>query len=252
MAVLRARALAVAAGVPALFVLMAAGLTFGSETPSATAAETVAAPRVVTSGVARQAAGYRPMDRIYTVATTDPVAFITIDDGIVKDRKGLAYAEANELPITAFLSTWTIKDEADYFTRLTRWGSIQNHSATHASLAKADTDLDHELCYSQRAFAKAFGAQPWLVRPPYGAGGDRLRTQITAQACGLEQIVMWDAVVERGKVSVSGGSLKPGSVVLLHFGDSLAKDLKAAVKAIRAAGLSPANLADYLPDRSTG
>lgn len=252
MAVLRARALAVAAGVPALFAVIAASLTLGTETPSAQAAET---PAVASTpglySVTRQSADYRPMARVFTVSTTDPVAFITIDDGVAKDPKGLRLVESMQLPITSFVSTWTIKDQADFFTRISRWGSIQNHSATHASLAKSSTDLDHELCYSQRALEKSFGTRSWMLRPPYGAGGDRLATQITAQACGLERIVMWDAVVDKGKISISGGGdLGPGAVVLLHFNKNLAKDLKTAVKAIRDAGLRPANLADYLP-RST-
>ena len=36
--------------------------------------------------------------------------------------------------------------------------------------------------------------------------------------------------------------------MLLHFTPGLAKDLKAAVRAARKAGLRPASLADYLPD----
>jgi hypothetical protein len=43
------------------------------------------------------------------------------------------------------------------------------------------------------------------------------------------------------------GELHPGSILLLHFGPDLARDLKAAVRAIRDAGLAPGRLADYLP-----
>jgi peptidoglycan/xylan/chitin deacetylase (PgdA/CDA1 family) len=252
MAVLRARALAVAVGVPALFAMIAAALTVTGQTAPALAAEPGAAPAAVAAfSVARQSAHLRPMTRFFEAPTTDRVAFITIDDGVVKDRKALKYVEENQLPITAFISTWTIKDEADYFARISHWGSIQNHSATHADFTKSTTNLDHEICYSQRALRKSFGSEPWMLRPPYGAGGDMLATQITAQGCGLDRIVMWDAVVENGKVSVSGGDLEPGSIVLLHFTDRLEKDLKAAVKAIRKAGLAPANLADYLPSAAT-
>lgn len=248
MAVLRARALAVAAGVPALFALMAAALTVTGQTAPALAAEPGAAPTSVAAfSVTRPSAHLRPMTRFFDVPTTDNVAFITIDDGVDKDRKALKYVEENQLPITSFISTWTIKDEADFFTRISQWGSIQNHSATHANFTEQSTNLDHEICYSQRALRKAFGSTPWMLRPPYGAGGDLLATQIKAQGCGLERIVMWDAVVDNGKVSISGGELKPGAIVLLHFNDHLTKDLKAAVKAIRDAGLTPANLADYLP-----
>ena len=258
MAVFRARALAVAAGVPAAFALLAAALTVGSSAPAATAAE----PAVDTVASADAAAGagagfavthpsiraaYPPMSLTYRVRTDDPVAFITIDDGVHKDVDGLRFVEQRRLPVTAFVSAWTVKDRARYFERITRWGSIQNHTATHASLERSRTDLDHEICYSQRALARDFGERPWMIRPPYGAGSTRLDMQITAGRCGLSEVVLWDAVVADGRLSVAGGTLRPGSVVLLHFTPDLAKDLRVAVRAIRDAGLVPADLAEYRP-----
>jgi len=251
MAVFRARALAVAAGVPAAFAVLAAVLTVGSPAPTATAAEPEAAAPVVTLpfAVTRPSirAEYAPMPLTYRVRTADPVAFITIDDGVHKDAAGLRFVEERQLPITAFVSAWTIKDRARYFERITQWGSIQNHSATHASLERSRTDLDHEICYSQRALARSFGARPWMIRPPYGAGSTRLDMQITAARCGVTDVVLWDAVVADGRLSVTGAELRPGAVVLLHFTPDLEKDLRVAVRAIRDAGLVPADLAEYRP-----
>lgn len=251
MAVFRARALAVAAGVPTAFAVLAAVLTVGSPTPTATAAEpeavapAVTVPFAVTHPSIR--AAYAPMPLTYRVRTDDPVAFITIDDGVHKDPDGLRFVEERQLPVTAFVSAWTVKDRARYFQRITRWGSVQNHSATHASLERARTDLDHEICYSQRALARSFGSRPWMIRPPYGAGSTRLDMQITAARCGLTEVVLWDAVVADGRLTVTGGELRPGSVILLHFTPDLEKDLRTAVRAIRAAGLVPADLAEYRP-----
>jgi peptidoglycan/xylan/chitin deacetylase (PgdA/CDA1 family) len=251
MAVLRARALAVAAGVPATFALLAAVLTVGSPGPAAIAAEPPAAAQPVgVFAVYRQPGRMKTpkVDVSFRITTSDPVVFLTIDDGVHKDRRALRYVESSRLPVTAFLSTWTIKESAPYFTRITRWGSIQNHSATHASMARPATDLDHEICYSQRALRADFGAEPWMLRPPYGDGYDRTTVQMKAIRCGISRIVMWDAVVERGTVVQSGSRLRPGSIVLLHFSPGLEKDLKAAVRAARRAGLRPASLADYLPN----
>jgi peptidoglycan/xylan/chitin deacetylase (PgdA/CDA1 family) len=256
MAVFRARAVAVAAGVPATFALLAGLLTVASPITVATAAEPQAltadvtagvraAPWSVTRGLVQSARP--PMSVSFTVLSADQVAFITIDDGVTKDMRGLRFVEANKLPVTAFVSAWTVKDRARYFERITRWGSVQNHSATHASLARSSTDLDHEICYTQRALAKSFGTKPWMLRPPYGAGYDRMETQITAARCGISEFVMWDAVVEDGRLTEVGNGLRPGAIVLLHFTPRLEKDLKVAVKAMRAAGLTPADLADYLP-----
>ena len=253
MGVIRARALVVAVGTPVAFAAVAAGLALA--TPAATAAEptvtsvtTTAVPRALALTVTHPyvRGSHVPMAVDFTVRTDDPVAFITIDDGVHKDPDGLAYVERRQLPVTAFLSAWTVKDRARYFQRLTRWGSVQNHSATHASLARSRTDLDHEICYTQRALARDFGTRPWLLRPPYGAGSDRLETQIVADRCGIASIVLWDAVVEKGRVTSPAG-LRPGSVLLLHFTPDLERDLKAAVRAIRDAGLRPADLSDYLP-----
>lgn len=256
MAPRRSRALAVAIGGPALFGMLAVTLAVLPSQPQAaadetTAAEVVAAPASPITPFAVTKAdprvGYRPIPVTHRVRTDARVAFITIDDGVHKDPAALALVEAQQLPITAFISTWTIKDRAGYFTRLTQWGSIQNHSATHASFADDTTNLTHEICYSQKALRKAFGERAWMIRPPYGAGADRFGTIVTSQRCDIDEIVMWDATVNDGRVRYANGRLKPGSILLLHFVPDLERDLKAAVKAIRAAGLEPANLADYLP-----
>lgn len=267
MAVFRARAVAVAAGVPAVFGLLAGLLTVASPMTVATAAEPQSVAADVSADVrADVSAGVQagawsvtrdlvrstrpPMSVSFSVPSVDRVAFITIDDGVTKDMRGLRFVEASELPVTAFVSAWTVKDRARYFQRITRWGSVQNHSATHASLARSSTDLDHEICYTQRALAKSFGTKPWMLRPPYGAGYDRQETQVTAARCGISEFVMWDAVVEDGRLTEVGNGLRPGAIVLLHFTPRLEKDLKAAVKAMRKAGLTPADLADYLPPPS--
>lgn len=256
MAVFRARAVAVATGVPAAFALLAGLLTVASPMTVATAAEpqSVAAEvrAIVTAGtwsVTRDLVRSTrpPMAVSFSVPAADPVAFITIDDGVTKDMRGLRFVEANELPITAFVSAWTVKDRARYFQRITRWGSVQNHSATHASLARSATDLDHEICYTQRALARTFGTKPWMLRPPYGVGYARQETQVVAARCGISEFVMWDAVVEDGRLTEVGNGLRPGAIVLLHFTPNLAEDLRAAVRAMRRAGLTPADLADYLP-----
>lgn len=184
---------------------------------------------------------------VYRIKTKDKVAFITIDDGIYKTENALAYVKANKLPVTAFLSSWTIKGSKKYFNEFTQWGSVQNHSATHASFAKKSTDLDHEICYVQKRYAKKYDWHPWMLRPPYGAGQDSQAVRNMGQKCGIQQIVMWDASVGNGRISYANSKLQPGSIILMHFSKNLKKDLKLAVKKIRAAGLEPANLDDYLP-----
>ncbi len=290
MAPVRARALAVAVGVPVLFVLIAVLLNAvapaSDAQPGAAVPDPMATPLVEeslmpipdpvelggpdsgddgagdsgmeaaepTEGDAMRATGEidRPASKAgkvpvsYSVKTKDPVAFITIDDGVHRPDDALAYVRSQQLPVTAFLTTWTVGSNAAYFTDITEWGSVQNHTVSHASFDKSDTSLSIEICKAQRILRKDFGSRPWMLRPPYGAGADRTDVKRTAQGCGINQIVMWDASVNRGKVAKARGELLPGSIVLLHFRPELKSDLEAAVRAIREAGLRPANLADYL------
>jgi len=60
-------------------------------------------------------------------------------------------------------------------------------------------------------------------------------------------MVMWNAVVDKGRLIVPGGHLRDGDIVLLHFTRNLAKDLRVAVAAAERDGLTPASLAAYWP-----
>ena len=179
---MRTSGVVVALGVPAAFVATAVALGLAS-TVTASGATTSAsnprstAPSMAPNSAGRSGAGLRPAvasaQVTFRISTSDPVAFITIDDGIVKDPDALAFVRSQHLPVTAFVTAWTMKDQGDYFRSITQWGSIQNHSATHASLTDPATDLDHETCYASREIARDTGARPWMYRPPYGAGYDR-------------------------------------------------------------------------------
>ena len=198
---------------------------------------------------AAPAAGAQAMPVTYRVDTKDPVVFITIDDGIVASQAGLDYVEKHRIPITSFLTSSQVTDrKVRYFERISRWGSVQNHTTTHASLATTDAGLiKSQVCPVQVDFRRTFGTKPWMLRPPYGAGPDGHTLHQVVRHCHITHIVMWDTVVEQGRISYRyGDGLKPGSVILLHYSSNLAIDLKVAVSAARARGLHPANLADYL------
>ena len=185
----------------------------------------------------------------YRVDTRDPVVFITIDDGIVTSSTALAYVEKHRIPITSFLtSSQVTASKTRYFERISRWGSVQNHTTTHAILDTSDASLiKRQVCPVQVDYRRTFGTKPWMLRPPYGAGPSGRTLHDVVRRCGITQIVMWDAVVDGGRLTTRyGGGLKPGSVILLHYTAKLAVDLKVAVTAARAAGLRPANLDDYL------
>lgn len=185
----------------------------------------------------------------YRVETKDPVVFITIDDGIVTPQAALDYVEKHRIPITSFLTSSQVTgSKVRYFERISRWGSVQNHTTTHASLATSDAGLiKRQVCPVQVDYRRTFGDKPWMLRPPYGAGPSGSTLHDVARRCKITDIVMWDAVVDQGRLTTRyGGGLQPGSVILLHFTGNLAADLKVAVSAARAQGLRPADLGDYL------
>lgn len=184
---------------------------------------------------------------IYRIDTKDPVAFITIDDGIVKSLDARDYIEKYQIPITTFVTTAQIKDRAAYFQRVSAWGSIQNHTTSHRSFANPRTNVRAQICDAQRIIARTFGTQPWMMRPPYGDAANARRVRVASTTCAIRDIVMWDAYVWFGRPAFRDGPIGPGSIILLHFTTSLPKDLRIAMRLIKEAGLTPANLADYLP-----
>ncbi len=185
----------------------------------------------------------------YQVKTKDPVVFITIDDGIVTSTAALKYVRKHQIPVTSFLTSSQVTGaKVRYFERISRWGSIQNHTTTHASLDTSSASLiKSQVCPVQVDYRRTFGTKPWMLRPPYGAGPRGATLSAVASKCKLTDIVMWDALVDNGRLETwNGGRLVKGSIILLHYTGNLATDLKVAVSAARSQGLRPANLADYL------
>lgn len=183
---------------------------------------------------------------VYSVPTKDPVVFITIDDGITRNRSALRRAERNNWPVTSFLTSWTFKTDPGYFARVSRRATVENHTVSHARLDRSSTNVRKEVCAAQRRIKKAFGARPTMLRPPYGYGPANKRMRSIARDCGITHIVMWNAVVSGGKLSRPGGELRAGDIVLLHYTANLDRDLARVERELKRSGLRAANLADYL------
>ena len=63
------------------------------------------------------------------VETDDPVFFITIDDGLVDSPAVREVIERYQIPVTAFLTEYAVRDKTDYFEAVTAYGgSVQNHT----------------------------------------------------------------------------------------------------------------------------
>lgn len=182
------------------------------------------------------------------VETKDPVFFITIDDGIEKSPEALAVVERYQLPVTAFLTEYAVRNHTDYFEAVTAYGgSVQNHTMVHGALDDPSTDVQWEICETQDRFTQQFGYQPWMLRPPYGAGPKDPDVLKHSAECGINRIVLWNVVVtDDNKVEYWEAPIKAGDIVLLHFGSNLAEGLEMLVKLGEAQGLRPAALEDYI------
>ena len=182
------------------------------------------------------------------VETEDPVFFITIDDGLVDSPAVRDVIERNQIPVTAFLTEYAVRDKTDYFEAVTAYGgSVQNHTMVHGALNDPKTDVKWEICETQDRFEKQFGYRPWMLRPPYGAGHDDPEVLKYAEQCGINRIVMWNVVVsEDNKVEYWAPPIKAGDIVLLHWVDGLDKGLEMVLELGRAQGLTPAALEDYI------
>jgi peptidoglycan/xylan/chitin deacetylase (PgdA/CDA1 family) len=189
----------------------------------------------------------------FKIKTTKPVFFITVDDGVQKQKAALDYVRSVHLPLTTFLYNGVVDGEYGYFKAISAWDAVQNHTMDHKALSKASTNVVYEVCAAQKIYQAKYGVRPWLLRPPYGAGfmptrPSAPRILAAAASCGIKHVVLWNVSVEaNGKVSFAGPShLRAGDIVLLHFEGDLASNLKKVVQLGKARGLTPASLSAFL------
>jgi len=181
------------------------------------------------------------------VVTSDPVVFVTIDDGWTKDPTVLPFLAAHNIRVTAFLIGKVAVRTSPYWDALlSQGGLVEDHTETHPFLAHRTLESQKaEICPPLEDDQRLFGRRPTLFRPPYGSMD---RTTVTAAAdCGVSAVVLWDAVVQKGKLRRAvPGPLQRGDIILLHWGPGLAGDLRALVTSLADSGLRSALLEDYL------
>jgi peptidoglycan/xylan/chitin deacetylase (PgdA/CDA1 family) len=182
------------------------------------------------------------------VETDDPVFFITIDDGLVDSPAVREVIDRYQIPVTAFLTEYAVRDKTDYFEAVTAYGgSVQNHTMVHGALNDPKTDVEWEICETQDRLEKQFGYRPWMLRPPYGAGPDDPDVLKYAEQCGINRIVLWNVVVtDDNEVEYWEPPIKAGDIVLLHWVDGLEVGLEKILELGKAQGLTPAPLEDYI------
>lgn len=200
-------------------------------------------PQPATPGLPTTEPGTVPV--LTRIDTTDPVVFVTIDDGSVRSAATADALRRMGVPVTLFLVDDPVRAGRSYFSSLPD-ATVEAHTSTHPDLRTlSEGDQRAEICGNVETIDATFGHRPTLFRPPYGNFDDDTRR--AAAACGMRAIVLWNVVVERGAVSFrTTPHLRPGDIVLLHFTDVLPSDLQLLAERIEAAGLTVGSLEDYL------
>ncbi|WP_245718768.1 polysaccharide deacetylase family protein [Micromonospora rhizosphaerae] len=183
----------------------------------------------------------------FEIPTTDKVAFLTIDDGTVPHPWALPLLQAANVPVTLFLTTNTIRDHIEYFRALQQAGAvIESHTVSHPQLTTLGYERQkYELCHAADQLGEWYGQRPTLFRPPYGEkNADTLRA---AWSCGLLAGFNWRESARNRGVAYQRPDhrVHAGDIILMHFRATFPDDFVAALRAIKAAGLTPAALGDY-------
>ncbi|MFF8838565.1 polysaccharide deacetylase family protein [Streptomyces sp. NPDC015130] len=196
------------------------------------------------------AAWPEPVPVVSHVETTDPVVFITIDDGWYHDPAAAKLLLDRRVPASLFLLPGAYSYDSGYFQNLLNQGRsrVENHSVNHPDLTALDAAGQRaEICGARDQHLARFGDGPRLLRPPYGTYDATTRT--AARACGAKAVVTWTHdLTTWGSWTPPDPELKAGDIILLHFNETVTQDLERALDLAEEAGLTPAPLREYVPE----
>lgn len=182
---------------------------------------------------------------IRRIETTDPVVFLTIDDGLVRRPDTLAAFAELGVPASLFLNDGPILKGADFF-RSMAGTTVHAHTRHHPNLRRLSEEQQVEqICGNAELVASTFGSRPTLFRPPYGLYDEATRR--AAARCGMAAVVLWEADVHRDRISFAHhASLRPGDIILMHFRRHFREELQTVARHVEEAGLRFARLEDYI------
>lgn len=183
---------------------------------ASTAPESTPAPAPAPE-VSAPSAAEPKADLIWSLPVNKRAVFITVDDGWTPSWPLLTIMQQKHLPVTAFLTEQAVLEHPDYWQDfIAAGGDIENHTYSHPYLTHLTaTEIKSEI--SRPAdYYRSLGANPVLLRPPYGAYNDTVRQ--VAYSTGIKHLVMWNAVMEKGQLETYNSQpVQPGAIILLHF-----------------------------------
>ncbi|MFD5789010.1 polysaccharide deacetylase family protein [Streptomyces sp. NPDC127037] len=188
------------------------------------------------------------------VPTTDKVVFLTMDDGDDKDPELLKMMSELNIPYSAFLTDYLVRDDYAYFKDAQSRGlTLSNHTLNHRYMpGLSHEEQKREICDQQDIMEQQFGKRPRLFRPPYGNyNTDTLRI---AKSCGITAVPLWEAEAfpDHMEWREEDQKLHPGDIILTHFRG--AKDwkgsmpdlIRSVMKVVTDQGYAVARLEDYV------
>ena len=184
---------------------------------------------------------------IARITTTQPVVFLTIDDGVHRADDELPIMQANDVHASLFLVNAVIHRDPGFFVPFVAAGNlVENHSISHREMSQLSyAEQVAEICGEAALQVQQFGRRPVFFRPPEGAYNSD--TQRAAAACGMRAIVTWVATIDHGALHYQlARTLRPGDIVLMHFRPEFRSDLEAFVNAMHAQGLHTELLENWL------
>lgn len=190
--------------------------------------------------------------RVDHISTNDPVVFVTIDDGWHPLPDVFAFLQARHAPVTAFLIAPIAQRDADFYRQIeTLGGTVENHTMHHPELGRLPLEQQRaEFCQAADLIGATFGRRPLLARPP--EGNENQFTDQAVGSCGMYATVLWSARYTGHRFELGHpGGLRPGDIILMHWGPGLMQDLQDLLPRLDAAGLRPAPLQDYLGPTAT-
>ncbi|MYY04201.1 MULTISPECIES: polysaccharide deacetylase family protein [unclassified Streptomyces] len=189
-----------------------------------------------------------------TVPTKDKVVFLTMDDGDDKDPELLKMMSELNIPYSAFLSDYLVRDNYTYFKDAEARGvTLNNHTLNHRYMPGLSYgEQKREICDQQNIIEKQFGKRPRLFRPPYGNyNTDTLKI---AKSCGITAVPLWaeEAFPDHMEWREEDLDLHPGDIILTHFRGkkdwkgSMPDLIRSVMKTVTDKGYAVARLEDYV------
>ena len=229
-------------------VAVSQGITqVSANTTSQSPTETVVKPTV--SPVKRAVPPGPAAPVVWSVPIKQRAVFITIDDGWFPRPKVLQLMRLYHLPLTAFLIQEAAEQNVPYWQEFVKLGgSVEDHTYSHPFLTKVSPSEDLMQISSPINYFRQFGANATELRPPYG-NCDIVVQKMAAKA-GIKYVVMWDAIMDNGKLTTYNGKpLSPGDIVLLHWLPGVGQDLETLLGILKQDNLGVASLSDVLDGR---